>query len=291
METSHLGSCAYKHAEKRRIRRIKMEYDNGRSLKLAVGLTKDSLTKIAEEKRRALQKAPEGYLLISNKGKRFQYYQVKEGSKGKYLRKKQENIARALAQKKYDERILKLAERELEQIDGMEKKDLFTEMDDIYRNMCKGRQELVIPIWFSDAEYQKEWEEEPFEPKEFREADESSYYTDKGERVRSKSEILIANNLIKNGVPYHYEKPIYLRNGKVLHPDFTVLNVRERKTYYWEHCGMLDMHDYRENMVHRIGDYMDSGIVIGKNLILTVETAQQPLKVSCINQIIRTLFK
>lgn len=267
-----------------------MEYDNGRLLKLVAGLTKDSLTKIAEEKRRSLQKAPEGYLLIRNKENRFQYYHVKEGKNGKYLRKKQENIAKALAQKSYDERILKLVEQELEQIEAFEKKDLFTEMDGIYRNMCKGRQELVTPIWLSDAEYRKRWEEEPFVPKSFSTEDNSSYYTDRGERVRSKSEILIANYLLKNGIPYHYEKPLFLKNGKILHPDFTILNVRERKVYYWEHCGGLDMHDYREGMVRRIGDYAESGIVIGKQLTITVETVQQPLKINTINQMLK-LFK
>lgn len=267
-----------------------MEYDNGRLLKLVAGLMKDSLTKIAEEKRRSLQKAPDGYLLIRNKENKFQYYHVKEGKNGKYLRKKQENIAKALAQKSYDERILKLVEQELEQIEAFEKKDLFTEMDGIYRNMCKGRQELVTPIWLSDAEYRKRWEEEPFVPKSFSTEDNSSYYTDRGERVRSKSEILIANYLLKNGIPYHYEKPLFLKNGKILHPDFTILNVRERKVYYWEHCGGLDMHDYREGMVRRIGDYAESGIVIGKQLTITVETVQQPLKINTINQMLK-LFK
>lgn len=270
-----------------------MDFDNGKALKLAVITTRDCLAKIAEEKRRALNKAPDGYLAICNKGRRFLYYQVKEGCKGssgKYLRKNQENIARALAQKSYDARILKLAEQELKQLDAMESRDLFTEMDDIYRSMCSGRQALVTPIWLSDAEYREMWETAPFNPKKFDAEDDSSFYTDRGERVRSKSEILIANQLLKNHIPYHYEKPLLLKTGKLLHPDFTILNMKERKVYYWEHCGGLDMYDYRDKMVRRIADYADEGIVTGKDLIISVETSQRPLSIRVINQMIKTLF-
>lgn len=37
--------------------------------------------------------------------------------------------------------------------------------------------------------------------------------TDKGERVKSKSELTIANALYRSKIPYKYECPIILHNG------------------------------------------------------------------------------
>jgi len=65
-------------------------------------------------------------------------------------------------------------------------------------------------------------------------------YTAKGERVRSKSEIIIADSLMRAGVPYRYEFPIILNGYGKIYPDFTVLNVGLRKELYWEHLGMMD---------------------------------------------------
>ncbi|MCC3160211.1 RecQ family ATP-dependent DNA helicase [Hymenobacter sp. 15J16-1T3B] len=64
----------------------------------------------------------------------------------------------------------------------------------------------------------------------------------RGEWVRSKSEVIIANLLHKNGADYAYERPIY-QNGKyLLLPDFTVTT--QTGTYYWEHLGLLDDPEY-----------------------------------------------
>ena len=51
--------------------------------------------------------------------------------------------------------------------------------------------------------------------------DMSNYITDAGERVRSKSELVIANLLYKNNIPYMYECPLKINNNTV-YPDFTV---------------------------------------------------------------------
>ncbi|MBQ9321830.1 MAG: hypothetical protein IJ239_05705, partial [Eubacterium sp.] len=50
------------------------------------------------------------------------------------------------------------------------------------------------------------------------------FYTSKGERVRSKSEVIIADTLARMGVPYRYEFPIRFSGTGTFHPDFTVLN-------------------------------------------------------------------
>ena len=61
--------------------------------------------------------------------------------------------------------------------------------------------------------------------------------------VRSKSEVIIANMLVSEGIPFVYEQPLYAEDGTMFLPDFTVKFRGE--TYYWEHVGRLDREDYR----------------------------------------------
>lgn len=64
----------------------------------------------------------------------------------------------------------------------------------------------------------------------------------RGEWVRSKSEVIIANLLHKNGVDYAYERPIYRDGRYALLPDFTITT--PTGTYYWEHLGLLSEAGY-----------------------------------------------
>lgn len=55
---------------------------------------------------------------------------------------------------------------------------------------------------------------------------------------KAKQEI-IADLFSQYRVPYQYEPELILDNGHKACPDFVVLNVRSRKTFYWEHFGMI----------------------------------------------------
>ena len=86
--------------------------------------------------------------------------------------------------------------------------------------------------------YVKMWEAVTYKGLEFDAEDKTEFYTKRGERVRSKSEILIANTLNDNNIPYRYECPVEVDIGKKLYPDFMVLNRKQRKEFYWEHLGI-----------------------------------------------------
>ena len=61
--------------------------------------------------------------------------------------------------------------------------------------------------------------------------------------VRSKSEVIIANMLVEEGIEFKYEEPLYASDGTMYLPDFTV--TLRGETYYWEHVGRLDLPDYK----------------------------------------------
>ena len=65
-----------------------------------------------------------------------------------------------------------------------------------------------------------------------------------GDMVRSKSEVIIANQLHHNEVPFLYEKLLFAGDGTMRLPDFTV--TWAGNTFFWEHLGLLDQTKYAE---------------------------------------------
>lgn len=45
--------------------------------------------------------------------------------------------------------------------------------------------------------------------------------TDRGERVRSKTEKIMADYFYRKGIEYKYEQPIYLKGLGTVYPDFS----------------------------------------------------------------------
>ena len=70
------------------------------------------------------------------------------------------------------------------------------------------------------------------------------YSTLKGDMVRSKSEVIIANMLYHSGLEYVYEKELVFEGGQ-MRPDFTVTTPKGR-IIYWEHLGLLGTENYDE---------------------------------------------
>ena len=161
--------------------------------------------------------------------------------------------------------------------------------EDVYEKMNALRRGIVTPIIDPIAVYLKKWEEEEYKRKEFRE-DAYEFYTEKGERVRSKTEMLIAHMLIRYNIPYHYEQPLEIKEHVVLHPDFTIMHPVKRTLYYWEHLGMMDDKEYAESALQRIILYEMNGIYPGENLIITHETSAHPISSLLLENIIRHYF-
>ena len=239
----------------------------------------ETLKAIIKEKESALAKKPPGFLHISEaKGKSARYYWNKRGSTEKYLsiRRPADNaLIHELAQKQYDMAVLRAGKKELHCLEQYSKSKQTISAEEIYMTYGKTRQELITPIKESDEEFKNRWEETPYEPKAFGE-NSTEYYTNREERVRSKSEILIANMLNQLQIPYRYECPLVIGNVKI-YPDFTVLNVRKRETMYLEHLGMMDDPQYYDKAIKRIQLYESNGIYVGDKLILSYETENTPL--------------
>ena len=142
--------------------------------------------------------------------------------------------------------------------------------------MHKERQLLVTPIEPTWNQLLMKWYEEEYQGKEFKEGI-PVILTEKGERVRSKSEKIIADYLYRKNILYKYEKPLYLNGYGIVYPDFTLLSRKTGKEIYWEHEGMMDKQDYARAAVRKIELYQLNNIYPGEQLIMTFETEQSLL--------------
>ena len=142
--------------------------------------------------------------------------------------------------------------------------------------MNKERQALVTPVESTWDQLLKTWYEEEYQGKEFKEGT-PLILTEKGERVRSKSEKILADYFYRNNIPYKYEKPLYLKGYGIVYPDFTLLSKKTYQEIYWEHEGMMDKQDYARAAVRKIELYQLNDIYPGEQLIMTFETEQSLL--------------
>jgi hypothetical protein len=83
--------------------------------------------------------------------------------------------------------------------------------------------------------------------------------TARGEMVRSKSEVIIANALAAKGLDYAYERPLTI-HGVTKYPDFTIEDMESGRTIFWEHCGMLHVPSYRRRWEEKLAWYREHDI-------------------------------
>lgn len=112
--------------------------------------------------------------------------------------------------------------------------------------------------------------------------------TKRGEMVRSKSEVIIANMLYDADIDYHYEEPLSLKDGSTRSPDFTIS--KAGRTFYWEHLGMLQNEEYRKSWDLKRKQYEENGIVEGQNLIISKDGLDGSLDSQEIDRLIKQFF-
>ena len=85
--------------------------------------------------------------------------------------------------------------------------------------------------------------------------------TKRGDLVRSKSEVIIANELLAQGIDrYEYEAALSLPDGRTRYPDFTVVDDDTGARYYWEHLGLLHNPDYEARWNRKLEAYRGASI-------------------------------
>ncbi len=261
-------------------------------LKNVLELEEKKLEFIKQKIEKSLANAPKGKIRVSSTGDYTMFFHCTDESsksrkRGVYITKENRDIIKPLAQEEYDQKMKRVVEKRLNQIQKLNASYYDEELEDIYNGLHPKKQEFVSPYEPSWQQRVIDWKSQPYTGKEFK-AGTPEIYTKKGERVRSKSEKLIADTLFDMGIEYKYECPIHLKGYGQVYPDFTILSRKTGKEMYWEHDGRMDDPQYSEKAVKKINTYISNGILPGERLILTFETANIVLNDRIIKKMIDT---
>ena len=272
-------------------------------------MNKKDIAGIIEKRKKETRKltktiAKSGYLsekdtIVSRKQHgEYRYYVQKEGKgEQQYLGEDKEKEITRLCTSTYAARLVDAAEKEIEQLDkclkilnskanaaGIDKADI----DAVYGNLPEGIRQKIKPSVVTDDGFAEKWQNEKYKNRWKGNAD-YTIETPRGEKVRSKSEWIIACMLAEAGVPYRYEECVGLNKllGMVFYPDFTVLNKRTREVFFWEHFGKMDDPKYiNESYMPKMLEYYNFGFLPGKKLLMTFESKRYPLDTTQVKRLI-----
>ncbi len=242
------------------------------------------LEKIAAENLKGYKGLEKGNIRVSQCNGTPQYRFRKEGTeKEVYLPAYEKEKIKLLVQRDYDEKIYKELKNMRKRLEKFNSNYDVGRIDEMYEKLRDGRKMLINPIkptedmlinnWYASIHSDTNSYEKKYE-----------FLTMRGELVRSKSEKIIADFFHSNGIPYVYEPEFILKSGKAKYPDFATLNVKNNKTIYWEHLGKADDEVYAVRNLLKLMDYEESGLIIGENLIITIETRERPLDVRTVKK-------
>ncbi|MDD6038331.1 MAG: hypothetical protein PUD20_06010 [bacterium] len=247
-----------------------------------------------------LKHAPKGGLKIQQRlGNTYYYHQQKSDETSVYIKhyisKKDEELAKTLAQKGYYTKVKPVLEKNLHALEELVNTYDKDAIDRVYDTLIDARKNLVNPIKVSAKEQLRRWNEECYEPYQ-KYPENLRYETEKGEMVRSKSEVIIANILYQHrkDLLYKYERPLEVMMGgrvQIIHPDFTILNLHTGNIGYWEHAGRMDDARYVNEFVQKMNAYIENEIIPGEDVIVTYETMNHPLNIHNVKVLVKRLLE
>jgi len=258
-----------------------------REFKEAKNKTEDMLQKVNMEL--SLMKPNNAKVKVSSKGNSLQIYvreSLEDGDYGRYLPITEKEKAAKIVRREYYNKLKATLEEKLKFYERGLRFLNKTKLSEAYRKLGKGKQKLVEPFEISDEEYRKSWEQCEYTGKGFEE-NTAEIYTERGERVRSKSEKIIADKLYKENIAYRYEYPLEVPHFGNVYPDFTILDEVRRRNIILEHFGMMDNPDYSNNALSKIQLYSREGYVLGNNLFVTMESSTHPLDSRMLDALIK----
>ncbi len=236
----------------------------------------------------SLSNLPEGKLIYSRCGNHTKWFKS-NGSSPLYIPKKERPQAQKLALRKYYTFQLEEANYKLKLINSFLKHYLnYPDKASEMLSEASYYKELLNDYIDLPSEAMDKWihTKYPANPKNPENLIHKCLFN---HNVRSKSEVIIANSLFQNKIPYRYECELNL-GDVTLYPDFTICHPQTLEIYYWEHFGMMDKRQYRQSAASKLVLYGDFGIYPSINLITTYETATHPIDSEKIEQLIHEYF-
>lgn len=262
------------------------------ALKQYAVLLRRRIRELEAVREKALRKAPQGVLKVESRRERFVFYRrtVEDGRpRHHYISKSDKETVYALAARQYTQRMIPRLQSSLHRLEK-----LAQSVDPLMEDRLAGALNPLLLSFCDDFYLTGESSAELWSSAAAAARLDNWNLPDKqtlrGELVRSKSEVFIADSLFRSGIRYKYEQPLMLESGSRVHPDFTILHPATHEQFYWEHFGMMDDEDYRADCLRKISMYWNCGPIPGQRLICTFESARSPMSSAQAEKIIRAYF-
>ena len=209
-----------------------------------------------------LELLPEGRL--SKKGS-FYYQVTKEKKTGITKNKK---IIRELCRKRYLQTRKKLLNNNILATSTALKKIENTASGEIIDSFPSTYKQLSRDYFYHPS--MEKWLQEDYDKNLYRMED-LKFSSNNGIKLRSKSEVFIANQLESYHLPYRYDTAIKL-GSKTIYTDFIIKNPYTGKIILWEHFGALHLADYERQMNDKMDLYLKAGYIPFETIIYTFES-------------------
>lgn len=215
-----------------------------------------------------LRHLPEGSLsLLHIKGKDY-FYKYEKG-KRTYLGADRKIEVENLQKRKVMVTCLKKIDQNQVLMKQFLKRYQSIDLNYIRENLSKAYQNGSLDVYSArDKEITKWGDQEYQRSDKFPEA--LVHRTLKGDFVRSKSEVIIANNLYMKGIEYRSEELTKV-GSHIFAPDFKILVPSTRKIKLLEHFGMMHDPEYRERALWKISTYIENGYRPYEDILFTFD--------------------
>ena len=262
------------------------ETDLDQKLRHLINLRKTYAAELEECERRV-----PGRLVGTHRNGRQNYFQVESGN-GNYNKhgiSRDEDSIRTLCRKAYIREVIKNIDQNIDTLNAaikgyvkLDYKRIMQNLAPIYQTVPEeyclsspftellNSKDALLKVADDDIVRRKKiekWISEPYEKSTFM-SEHRTNITSRGERMRSKGEVAIAEIFYRLGIPFHYEEVLHIGDS-ILVPDFHALRIRDLKLFYLEHCGLPFNEQYMEKHKKKLQLYESVGIVPWDNLIVT----------------------
>lgn len=219
------------------------------------------------------QVLPKGKLTVAKDRKWVKLYRTIDGERF-YIPQKEQELAKQLAKRQYLEAKIHDYERTLKACNTFLRQTNFLPAVTEYESE-DGR---YYPYVFSNTLKNEivTWYKSDYDRCD-RYPEKRIHKSNSGNKLRSKSEVLIDEMLYRYGLMYHYEEKLVLSNGYILYPDFKVFSEKFKRFIFWEHLGMIDDASYLAANFKKMQQYLADGIIPNRDLIITSESKDVPL--------------
>lgn len=239
-------------------------------------VTEKALIRSYEKK---IAESPEGRLHCRRIHGKLTYYRVRDDGSREKIKPEDKDLLIALRTKGYFQKAIKILKKNLK----------------LEWNLVKGFQtftflaaEMLLPNAYCE-DFLREWINDNYTVNNSY-LEHKIFETSFGLKVRSKSEVLIAELLHALGIPFHYDEEVTFRdsagNWHTFSVDFIIMTPSGEKIY-WEHMGLFHQESYRIKNFTKMRVLYDNEIMLMNNFIITMESKRHPLNAPTVDRIIR----